>query len=531
MGGDDGSLTRREALRGALAGGAAIGAGSLLAACGGGGAKTAPAGGAEATNLRHGGTLRVGATGGGPKDTIDAHLPTGDPDAMRVCQLYEPLAMRTPDFSRLEMILAESIEPDGRQADSWTVRLRDGVVFHDGRPLRAEDVIFSLRRIVDPKDPKVGASLIGDIDVARMRKLDARTVRIPLKRPNATFPDAVGVYNNGIVPTDYDPKQPVGTGPFKFKSFAPGEQSTFVRNPRYWREGQPLVDELVIVDFTQDTAKVNALLSGQVQVIDSLPAAQLAQVKANSALRVVTSPTGLWQPFTMRADQKPFDDVRVRQAFRLIVDRPQMVEQVLAGQGRVANDLYSPYDPCFDQGLPQRKQDLEQAKSLLKAAGQADMRIELVTAPVFAGIVEAATVFAEQAKGAGVDVRVRKVDSGTYFGDNYLKWTFAQDFWGTRTYLVQVAQGNLPDSPFDETHWRDPQFEKLIGQAQAELDEGRRCELLGEAQRIQHDRGAYIIWGFSNQIDAHTAKVGGIVPAKSGLALGSYHLRGAGYAA
>ena len=159
------------------------------------------------------------------------------------------------------------------------------------------------------------------------------------------------------------------------------------------------------------------------------------------------------------------------------------------------------------------------------------MRIELVTAPVFAGIVEAATVFAEQAKGAGVDVRVRKVDSGTYFGDNYLKWTFAQDFWGTRTYLVQVAQGNLPDSPFDETHWRDPQFEKLIGQAQAELDEGRRCELLGEAQRIQHDRGAYIIWGFSNQIDAHTAKVGGIVPAKSGLALGSYHLRGAGYAA
>ena len=142
------------------------------------------------------------------------------------------------------MILAEWIEPGGRQADSWTVRLRDGVVFHDGRPLRAEDVIFSLRRIVDPKDPKVGASLIGDIDVARMRKLDARTVRIPLERPNATFLDAVGVYNNGIVPAEYDPKRPVGTGPFKFKSFAPGQQSTLVRNPRYWREGQPLVDEL-----------------------------------------------------------------------------------------------------------------------------------------------------------------------------------------------------------------------------------------------------------------------------------------------
>ena len=109
-------------------------------------------------------------------------------------------------------------------------------------------------------------------------------------------------------------------------------------------------------------------------------------------------------------DAKPFDDVKVRQAFRLIVDREQMVQQVLSGQGRVANDLYAPYDPAYAKDLPQRKQDLEQAKSLLQQAGQANMTVELVTAPVFQGIVEAAQVFAEQAKGAGVTVKVRKVD-------------------------------------------------------------------------------------------------------------------------
>ena len=146
----------------------------------------------------------------------------------------------------------------------------------------------------------------------------------------------------------------------------------------------------------------------------------------------------------MRVDQAPFDDVRVRQAFRLIVDREQMVQQVLSGHGSVANDLYARYDPVYASDLPQRQQDLEQAKSLLKQAGREGLSVELVTAPVFQGIVEAAQVFAEQAKGAGVNVKVRKVDSGTFYGDNYLRWPFAQDFWASRVYLSQVAQGDLP---------------------------------------------------------------------------------------
>ena len=185
----------------------------------------------------------------------------------------------------------------------------------------------------------------------------------------------------------------------------------------------------------------------------------------------------------------------------------------------------------YAKDLPQREQDLEQAKSLLKQAGREGLSVELVTAPVFQGIVEAAQVFAQQAKGAGVDVKVRKVDSGTFYGDNYLKWTFAQDFWASRVYLSQVAQGDLPDSPFNETHWNDPKFLDLIQQARAEVDDGKRADILHEAQTMQYEEGGYIVQYFSNIIDAYSAKLGGFVEAKCGFPFGNYWLKNIGFLA
>jgi peptide/nickel transport system substrate-binding protein len=531
---DEYAITRRQVLQGAAIGGVALSAGGLLGACGGdddggGGAGTpAQSVGGE---LKTGGVLRVGATGGGAKDSIDAHRPTVDTDIMRCWNLYESLAVRTPDFSELQMLLAESIEPE-KTPDTWTIRLKQGITFHNGKPVTADDVIFSIRRIKDPKDPKVGAASIGYLQDNTLKKMDDRTVRVKLEFPNSGFPDDIGQYFNAIVPTDYDPENPVGTGAFQYKSFTAGEQSEFTRFADYWEEGKPYVDSITIIDFPEDTARTNALLGGQVDVIDNLPAAQVQSVKSNPNLRVVSSETGAWQPFTMRVDQSPFDDVRVRQAFRLIVDREQMVQQVLSGQGAIANDLYARYDPVYADDLPQRQQDLEQAKSLLKQAGREGLTVELVTAPVFQGIVEAAQVFAEQAKGAGVDVKLRKVDSGTFYDpDKYLSWTFAQDFWASRVYLSQVAQGDLPESPFNETHWKEPKFIDLIQQARAEVDEGKRADILHEAQEMQYEQGGYIIQYFSNIIDAHSAKLGGFVEAKCGFPFGNYWLKNIGFLA
>jgi peptide/nickel transport system substrate-binding protein len=528
----DHGVTRRDVLRGAVGGGVVLAAGGLLGACGdddGGGGGGTPA--QSAGTIKAGGTIRAGATGGSAKDSIDAHRPTVDTDIMRCWNLYESLAVRTPDFSKLEMLLAESIEP-GKTPKEWTIRLKQGLTFHNGKPVTADDVIFSIRRILDPKDPKVGAASIGYIDEKMLKKMDDQTVRVTLEFANAGFPDDLGQYFNAIVPTDYDPNNPVGTGPFKYVSFTPGQQSEFAKFADYWEGGKPYADKLIIIDFPEDTARVNALLGGQVDAIDNLPAAQLQSVKSNPNLRVMSSETGAWQPFTMRVDQAPFDDVRVRQAFRLIVDREQMIQQVLSGQGSIANDLYARYDPVYASDLPQRQQDLEQAKSLLKQAGQEGLTVELVTAPVFQGIVEAAQVFAQQATGAGVNVKLRKVDSGTFYDpDKYLSWTFAQDFWASRAYLSQVAQGDLPDSPFNETHWKDPKFIDLIQQARAEVDDAKRKDILHEAQTMQYEQGGYIIPYFSNIIDAYSAKLGGFVEAKCGFPFGNYWFKNIGFVA
>jgi peptide/nickel transport system substrate-binding protein len=533
-------LTRRQVLHGALAGGAALSAGGLLAACGGSGGSGGGGGGGGGTakssppstgTLKAGGSLKVGATGGGAKDTIDAHLPVADTDIMRCWNLYEPLAVRPPSFGPVDMMVAESIEAEHGKADSWVVKIRNGIEFHNGKTVTADDVVFSLQRILDPKNPKVGAASIGYIDIKNVKKVNKSEVRIPLKFANAAFLDDLGQYFNAIVPTDYDPKNPVGTGAFQYVSFTPGQQSVFKKFPNYWQSGRPYADQLTIIDFTDDTARVNALLGGQVDAIDNLPTGQIAQVQGNNQLKVLISHTGQWQPFTMRVDQAPFSDVRVRQAMRLIVDRPQMVEQVLSGQGRIANDMYSPFDPGYPTHLPQRHQDLEQAKSLLKQAGHSGLTVQLTTAPVFQGVVQAAQVFAQQATGAGVNVKLQKLDTGTFYGDNYLKWTFAQDFWATRMYLPQVAQGSLPNSPFNETHWADPKFQKLIQQARAELDQTKRNQIIGEAMTIEYNTGGYIIPYFSNQIDAYSAKVGGFVEAKSGFPLGNYWFKNVGFTA
>ncbi len=525
---EGGLLTRRQV----IGSGMALSAGGLLVACGGTG-RTGSGTGSQSIAVggvpRRGGILKVGVSGGSAKDTVDAHKPAFDPDIARAFQLYETITRhRGADF-KLVMQLAESVEPNKR-ADVWTVRLRDGVQFHNGRPLGADDLIFTIRRILDPKTVARGATSIAYVDAANLRKLDARTVRVPLNSPTVTFPDDMSEYYMGVVPVGYDPASPVGTGPFRYESFTPGQQSIFVRNPHYWEPSEPLLDAVQIIDIADDTARVNALLSGQVQAISNLPAAEVGSVKSAGA-KVLNSETGGWTPITMRCDLKPFDDVRVRQAFRLIADRQQLVDLALSGYGRVANDMYSPYDPDYDHNIPQRHQDIEQAKSLLRAAGREGMSIEMVTSPVYVGVAQAAEVFAQQAKAAGVKVSLRQVDTATFYGPNYLKWNFAEDFWGTYSFLVQAGQGSLPNSPYNEPHWNDPTFISLVQQARRTIDDGKRRELVYAAQEIHHASSGDIIWGFFNLLDGHGAKVGGLQTSVLGYGLNGYNFRKVGYLA
>ena len=487
------------------------------------GAALALPGIAHAQTPKKGGRLLVGSAGGGAKDKLDPHAPVSNPDIARVFALYEPLAERDQNYE-FRMVLAEEITGNAT-ADVWTVRLRQGVEFHNGKTLTADDAIASIQRMIDPKRSSASSSL-ADIDPNGFKKLDDRTFSIQLKQSYGTFDVQLGQYGNGIVPADFDLQKPVGTGPFKMGSFTPGDRSVFPAHKNYWQSGKPYVDELVIIDFPDETARINALMSGQVHAIDNVPFAQTRPLGATPGLKVLQAKTGAWLPFTMRVDQAPFDDVRVRQAMRLLVDRPQMVEQALSGLGSIANDLYSPFDPAYASDLPQRHQDFDQAKSLLRAAGKENLEVELVTASVAAGVVEAAQVLVEQAKGAGVKINVRKVDTGVFYGNDYLKWPFAQDFWYGRDYLPQTAVCSLPDAIYNETHFGDPKFAGLIAEARRTLDAGKRKEILHQAQQIEYETGGYIIWGFRDQIDAYSAKIAGFIPSKTGTPLGNYGFGG-----
>ncbi|WP_152352488.1 ABC transporter substrate-binding protein [Brachybacterium subflavum] len=500
-----------------LGGAAGIGSLGLLSACGRAAAPEVDVDGEP----RRGGTLRVGLVGGSSADSVDAHTPVNSGDSARVINLYDPLLLRGDDY-QLEHRLAESFEPNA-EATIWTAKLRRHVTFHDGSPLTADDVVFTFERIIDPDDPKSGAAGLAALD--KIVAVDDHTVEFHLHEPDSALDDIIGQYSQGIVPRGYDPEAPIGTGPFSLASFDPGQSTVLKANTEYW-DGAPYLDQVQLLNFNDTDAMVNALLSSQVDCIGQIPLALVDVLGSDERMKILNSETGMWLPFTMRVDVKPFDDVRVRQAMRLAVDRPQMIEQVFSGYGRAGNDMFAPLDPDYPKDFPQREQDVAEAKRLLAEAGHPDgIDVELVTAPIQSGAVEAAQVFAEQAKDAGIRISIRRVDTTTFFGEDYLQWDFAQSFWYTRNFTSQAVSCVLEGSPFNETHFIDEEFAKRIDAIRAELDEKTRGSLIREAQRQLFEEGGYIIWGFGNQVDAYQGYVVGLVENATGLPLSGYTFR------
>jgi peptide/nickel transport system substrate-binding protein len=226
----------------------------------------------------------------------------------------------------------------------------------------------------------------------------------------------------------------------------------------------------------------------------------------------------------MRVDLTPFKDNRVRQALRLIVDRQQMLDVVYKGKGTLGNDIFGIWSPSYDHSIPQRVQDIDKAKSLLKAAGQSDLKLELITGDIQGGIVAAAQVFAQQASQAGVTVSIRKVTPNQFFAaHNYTFWPFAQDWWFYNFYLPQVALTTLPGAPGNETHWADPKYINLYKQAIAQPDDQKRYEIEHEMQLIDYNEGGLIVPYFQPIIDATAANVHGVVPSKTGGSFNSQH--------
>jgi peptide/nickel transport system substrate-binding protein len=201
-----------------------------------------------------------------------------------------------------------------------------------------------------------------------------------------------------------------------------------------------------------------------------------------------------------------------------------MVNNALSGQATIGNDLFWPAEPDYATQIPQRKYDPEQAKSLLKAAGQSNLAVQLYTSTIEVGMLSAATILQAEAAKIGVKVTFDKVAADIYYNNQYLKAPFGQSGWSLRPLLTQWAQLLEYNSPYNETHWHNPQFEALVNQAQRTLDPDKRKELMIEAQQIQWNEGGYIIWGIYKNVDAYSPRVHGLEAANHRW-LGGYNFR------
>jgi peptide/nickel transport system substrate-binding protein len=512
--------TRREFLGAAAVGGVITATGGLLAACSSATTASSSPPTASAGRPKHGGSLRTAIVGGSESDTLDAHKVVSQVDNLRVMALYNGLVQFLPDGG-IAHVLAEEISSN-KNGSSWTIRLRPGVTFHDGKPLTAEDVVYTFKRIMDPKDPKTGAFALRPVDPNGMKIVDSRTIQLTMLTPYSTFVEQIAdLYYFGIVPAGYNPKAPVGTGPFKYKSFTPSQQSIFTRNDGYFVSGLPYLDELTIIDSFQDpTSAQNAFTSGVVNAYTQAPLALARTLAGNSSVQQLISTPDQWVPFTMRVDQTPFRDVRVRQAFRYIVDRPTIVESAFDGQAIVGNDVFCPHDRDYDHSL-HREQDIPLARHLLKSAGYSNLSIQLVTSEAIApSAVACAQIFAQNAAAAGVHVHIVNDASTQYFAQ-YLHWTFSQDFWGNPPYIATISQSQLPDSPFNETHFDNPQYNKLYAEVNASTDPNLQSQLIREMQMIDFNEGGYIIPAYNRQLDLLSPKVHGLTPTATAIPMGN----------
>lgn len=523
----DAGSTRRTFLRdAATAGGTLVGVPALLAACGSSSSSTSSTSTTPVGTPKRGGALRVGISAGGATDTLDAQHTPSTIDIARATQLYDKLFQRDPAGNIQPMLALESSLNSA--GNVLTVKLRPNVKFHDGKPFTSEDVVYSFKRILNPS---TGADIAAQLSLvlapSGVHAIDPTTVQFHFKTPYNNFEDIAGRTSSSIVPVGFNPKNPIGTGPFKYQSFTPGQQSLFTRNDDYWAPVYP--DSVTIIDLPDDQARINALVSGVVDAIDTVPVSLVPTVQAHGNLTVLKSAAGTWNPITMRVDKAPFNDVRVRQAFRLMMDRPQIIEQAYGGDARLGNDLYAIDDPLYNKNLPQRVQDIEQAKSLLKQAGQENLTVTLVTAPISTGVVDQCVVFAQQAKAAGVTINIQKLDTTTFYNDQYIQRVFSVDWWSTISWVLDTGYTLPPTAVYNETHINDAQLNKMFQQVVSTQDSNMQKQIADEMQATMYNTSGYIIPCFAGQIDAYSKKVTGFVPDKSGFGLTWYRFREASF--
>jgi peptide/nickel transport system substrate-binding protein len=488
-------IDRRQLLAGAAT--LALGAAGLGYLAGCGGEKTAPVSGPGAAGPpKPGGTLRVGALGTRSAIERDPHgVLANESDFLIASLVFEALTI--PGRQQVAPRLASSWEPNDNLT-RWTFTIDDGARFHDGTPVTADDVVWSLKRL-RATDARV--SRLPGIAPSGIRKATDRSVLLVSDAPNAELPTLLRL-NTFVLPQGTKkPERAAGSGPFKLASYADGN-AVLTRNDS-WHGGKVLLDEIQVTMFQDVSAMASAVLGGQIDVASNVGPVAARSAKGNAGVRVIRRPNDVSLPIVMRIADGPFADVRVRQALRLAVDRQAMVTGALSGFGTIANDVMGVADPSYAKDLPQRQRDLAKAtKLLVDAKFDLTQTHELVTTADIPGLAESAVLFATQMKDVGVRMKVVKQDSAAFYDTTWLKAPLYTTYWGTNDSVAFfLSKTMISTTGFNESAWKSKQLDGLYARAVGATDEAARKTALHDAQRLQYEQGGYVLWGMADGLD------------------------------
>ncbi len=405
--------------------------------------------------------------------------------------------------------LAESWEASA-DAKTWTFNLRQGVTFHDGKPFGADDVIESLQMHVGEESKSAAKPIVEAI--TEMKKLGDHQVQFTLASGNADFPYLMSDYHILMFPAgniENAIAQGIGTGLYSVVAFDPGVRFVGKRFEGHYKgDSAGFFDEVEFIAINDNTARMNALMTGQVDTINRIDFKTEALLKANPALRIQEVTGNQQYTFPMLTDTSPYNDVNVRRALKYGINRQELVDKILLGHGAVGNDTpIGPANQYYHSEMEQTEFDADKAKFYLKEAGMDSLTIDLSASnAAFEGAVDAAQLYQASAAQAGININVVQEPSDGYWSNVWLKKSFCACYWsGRATEDWMFSTAYEEGVPWNDSQWDSKdsaRFQELLLSARAELDSDKRRSQYFEMQEILRDEGGVLIPMFANYVQA-----------------------------
>ncbi|MFN8590402.1 MAG: ABC transporter substrate-binding protein [Thermomicrobiales bacterium] len=508
-----GTLTRRQVVAGA----AGLGLATPLLL---GGRSAAAAPRRQDGAPKSGGTLKVGLQA--DPTALDPQKQSLTAIWHAVEQIYNGLTRVKPDLS-IEGALAESwdISDDGI---TYTFKLRPGVLFQDGTPLKASDVKFTFERLVDPATASTSAA-----DLASMKSIEAPddgTVVMTLNAPDASLLATLAggscfVYSEAFVKANNNDVSQVamGTGPFKFVEYVPNTRIVYERNPNYWEEGLPYLDGLEMTIASDDTARTAAVVTGTVDFIEYAPLRDIETLQADPSLTLAGDSNTNIRFIGLNLSKAPFDNLKVRQAIAAVVDRDAMLGPTVFGHGTPTEVLFPPdYWAALQQEV--RPPDVEKAKALMAEAGYADGFSTTITSwSQYSFLSNAAVVLQEQLRQIGIEAELNLVENATMIDQVYVNKTYEIAVTGDSAY-VDPNTLVLPNFKTGESgnfaNYSNEEVDKLIEQGIAVTDQAERAKIYQQIQQKLLEDLPWINLFVANQYEAMKSDVKGYVHIPTG---------------